>query len=109
MNWYLVKTAEVVNRDSVTYFGTSQFEESVLMEQLAAGRPVVLENLTQVSIGGELKSYSEDWEPHPDRIWMMPANVLSVVPLKEGWQKYKKSWDESLLNKIESYLKDWQK
>ena len=104
-HWYVIRTTEVVERESRQYIGTSPLNEAEMVQALGGNAPIGLEDLTYVSLGGELKKYSEEWEPHPNRVLLSPRHIISVVPLKENWHEYNASWDASLLSRMEDIFK----
>jgi hypothetical protein len=102
--WYVISTNERSERDNRQYIGTSPLTPEEFRRAMAAREPIVISNLTHVSIGGETKSYSDEWEPHPNTVFLNPSHIISVVPLKADWQQYQQSWDNSLLKRVEGFF-----
>lgn len=103
MNWYMITSAE--GGHTRNYIGVSAFSEQQMADALAKPQAILLEQLTTVSNGGELKTYSEDWEPHSNRVWLNPRHIAAVVPLRPNWQEFRASWEASLLSRMERFLK----
>ena len=104
MNWYIIRTTEVSDNQNRQYIGVSKLSLKEMQAAMAGKAPVVLEELTLVSVGGETKKYSDDWEPHPNTVLLNPLHITSIVPLKDDWHSYQTSWDASLLKKVEDFL-----
>jgi hypothetical protein len=102
--WYVITTTELNDKSNKQYIGQSPLEETAMIEALGKSEPIVLEGLILVSIGGETKNYSDDWEPHPNRVFLNPQHIVSVLPLKNDWLEYSKSWDGSLIKKVEDFF-----
>ncbi len=103
--WYVIRTTELVDRNSTQYIGTSLHSPTEIAEALARREGILLDDLTHVSMGGETKKYSDEWEPHPDKIILNPQHITSILPLKENWQEYSGSWEASLLSRVEDFFK----
>lgn len=103
-HWYVITTTELSEKSNRQYIGISSLEEAEMIKALGKSGPVVLEGLIYVSVGGETKNYSDDWEPHPNRVFINPQHIVSVLPLKGDWLKYNKSWDGSLIKKVEDFF-----
>jgi hypothetical protein len=103
-HWYVITTTEVSEKSNRQYIGISALDEAEMIQAMGKGTPIVLEGLIYVSIGGETKNYSDDWEPHPNRVFLNPSHIVSVLPLKEDWLEYNKSWDSSLIKRFEDFF-----
>ena len=103
--WYVIRTTELSDRNSTQYIGTSTFSPEEMIQALARREGILINDLTHVSLGGETKKYSDEWEPHPDQIIINPQHITSALPLKEGWQEFSGSWESSLLSRVEDFFK----
>lgn len=103
-HWYVITTTEVNDKNNKQYIGISALPEAEMIRALGKSEPIVLEGLIFVSIGGETKKYSDEWEPHPNRVFLNPHHIVSVLPLKADWLEYNKSWDDSLIKKVEDFF-----
>lgn len=103
-HWYVITTTELNEKSNKQYIGFSILDEAEMSQALGQNAPITLEGLIYVSIGGETKNYSDDWEPHPNRIFINPQHIISVLPLKADWLEYNKSWDGSLMKKVEDFF-----
>ncbi len=103
-HWYVITTTELNEKSNKQYIGISTLDEAEMVQALGKSTPIALEGLIYVSIGGETKNYSDDWEPHPNRIFINPRHIISVLPLKEDWLEYNKSWDASFMKRVEDFF-----
>ena len=103
--WYVIRTAEVIEKNATQYIGTSTLSLEEIAKALGKKEGILIDDLVLVSLGGEIKKYSEEWEPHPDKILLNPRHITSLLPLKEGWQEFRGSWEDSLLSRVEDFFK----
>jgi len=107
-NWYIITTTEMDDKSNRQYTGHSSLTEVEMQEALSKKIPIVLEGLIYVSVGGETKNYSDDWEPHPNRVFLNPRHITSVLPLKADWLEYNKSWDDSPTKRVAGFFNTLQ-
>lgn len=78
-HWYRAEMN--VGAETFCVFGSSAFTESDLVQRLASGEMVLLEDLVYYDEEGRARSWSE-WDPHcQPRVYLNARYLVSLMPM----------------------------
>lgn len=95
-NWYKITIASQNQQTPIIYYGSSQYSEQEMCEQVMQQRPILLENLQYVTQEGDFEEWDDEDDVEYGRIYIQSQYIQSFMPLQRkpsgSWFGKMKKW-----------------